>query len=105
MINDGRRLELFFAPNGMAHQYIKNISIIGEKDDNVAKQYKEWLLQVEEPKIRDRILDAIENDFLEGIIDGQGYKCRLELHKELFDMYETMIQNEVPEREFLRSYA
>ncbi len=105
MILDSRRLELFFSKNGIAHQYIKNLNVISEVSDKTAKQYKEWLIEVEEPKIRDKILEAIENDFLKGKLDASCYKCKIELHKELFDMYEAMIERIVPEHEFLKAYT
>ncbi len=101
MINDGRRLEKFFEKNGIGQQYVKNINDIKMKDEKIANDYKEWLLQVEEPKIRDRIREAIENDFLTGTINKECYKCRLELHNELFNMYESLIVNTATEREYL----
>lgn len=108
MITDGRRLERFFEKNGVGHDYIKNINVISKQDEDTARKYKSWLLEVEVPKIKDRILEAIENDFLTGRIDEQCYKCKLELHGELFSMYENLINNTATEREFLeylKAYA
>lgn len=105
VIVDGRRLEIFFQRNGIAEQYIKNISVIGEKDDKTARHYKEWLLQSEVPKIRDRILEAIENDFLNGTLDKDCYLCKCSLHEELFNMFENMIKREITERDFLKAYV
>lgn len=104
VITDSRRLEIFFRPNGIAHQYVKNINVISEQSEKIGKEYKSWLLAVEVPKIRDRILEAIENDFLKGTLDKNCYKCKMELHNELFNMYEKMIDETATEREFLVAY-
>ena len=105
IIRDGRRLEIFFKKNGLGHLYVKNINVISEANEKIGRDYKSWLREVEIPKIRDRILEAIENDFLIGKIDDNCHKCRIELHKTLFDMYEDIVDRHVTEREYLRAYV
>lgn len=103
-ITDSRRLKLFFAKLGVAHDYLRNLDVIGKKDYNEARKYRDWLKE-KIPVIKESIRLAISEDRRKLRITELKYEKRMKMLENYFGVYQNAIDGRLSELDFLRAYA
>jgi len=102
VMEGSKRLELFFRPLGVAHNYYKNMQIIGKEDHLEAEIYQKWLVEKKIPYIKSVLGDAITEEFRNDAEKRGEYLRKLD---EDFETYEFAIIGGLNELEFLQAFG